>query len=367
MKQRFPKWDNLKCVLIVMVVLGHCIETFIDNSYMFKRMWLMIYGIHMPLFIFVTGLFAKGAISNREKLKNKVYFFIKMYFIYKVLLMLVKLIMTGEGSFSLLKESSIPWYMLAMVIYLIITYMARNIKPGYLLALSVILACVIGYDRDFGDFLVLARAINFYPFFLMGYYAKTDMKIFESNAIKKVLSVLVLGAYGYIIWINVTKVYEFRPLLTGRNTYFSLEFPEYGILYRLAQYLIAIAVGLSIIYLVPNKVNSFTFIGKKTLYIYVLHGVFINILRGLNWEEHLMDNLPSVIWKADVLLSVIVLVGLCCLPIFEKAFAFVMNRRYVKDNKDNYEVDYSVFSMPPRDVYREKQHPSEEILKGSKE
>lgn len=367
MRQRFPKWDNLKCVLIVMVVLGHCIETFTDDSYMFKRMWLMIYGIHMPLFIFVTGLFAKGAIDNREKLKNKVYAFIKMYFIYKVLLMLVKLIMTGKGQFSLLKESSIPWYLLAMVIYLIVTYMARNIKPGYLLALSVILACVIGYDRDVRDFLVLARAINFYPFFLMGYYAKTDMKIFESNAIKKILSALVLGVYGYIVWINVNKAYEFRPLLTGRNTYFSLEFPEYGILYRLAHYLIAIAVGLSIIYLIPNKVNSFTFIGKKTLYIYVLHGVFINILRGINWEEHLMDNLPPVIWKAVVLLSVIVLVGLCCLPIFEKAFAFVMNRRYVKDNKDNYEVDYSVFSMPPREVYREKQHPSEEILKGSKE
>ena len=189
MKQRFPKWDNLKCVLIVMVVLGHCIETFIDDSYMFRRMWLMIYGIHMPLFIFITGLFAKGAIENREKLKNKVYFFIKMYFIYKVLLMLVRLILTGEGRFSLLNESSIPWYMLAMVIYLIVTYLARNIKPSYLLTLSIILACVIGYDRDIGDFLVLARAINFYPFFLMGYYAKTDMKIFESNAIKKILSI----------------------------------------------------------------------------------------------------------------------------------------------------------------------------------
>ena len=39
----------------------------------------------------------------------------------------------------------------------------------------------------------------------------------------------------------------------------------------------------------------------------------------------------------------------------------------IANNKDNYEVDYSVFSMPPREVYREKQHPSEEILKGSKE
>ena len=199
--------EDIVCAAISALVINtvNSIETFTDDSYMFKRMWLMIYGIHMPLFIFVTGLFAKGAIDNREKLKNKVYAFIKMYFIYKVLLMLVKLIMTGKGQFSLLKESSIPWYLLAMVIYLIVTYMARNIKPGYLLALSVILACVIGYDRDVRDFLVLARAINFYPFFLMGYYAKTDMKIFESNAIKKILSALVLGVYGYIIWINIVK------------------------------------------------------------------------------------------------------------------------------------------------------------------
>lgn len=367
MKQRFPKWDNLKCVLILLVVLGHCIETFIDNSYMFKRMWLMIYMVHMPLFIFVSGLFAKSTMESAEKVKSKVFMYIKYYFIYKVLLFAVKLIITGEGSFSLLSEVGVPWYMFAMAAYILITYIARNIKPTYLFVLSIILACVIGYDREINDYLMLARIINFYPFFLMGYYAKQDMKLLETSTVKKIGSLVVLTAFISFVWTNITEVYKFRPLFTGRNTYYALEFPEYGILYRLAHYAIASIIGLSIIYIIPNRVNVFTFVGKKTLYIYVIHGVLIKVLRSFQWEQRLMDNFSPTIWKAIVLVSAIVIVGICCIPVVEKAFVFILNRKYIKDKQDNYELDYSVFSMPPRNIYNDLSNNKEELIKEGKE
>lgn len=367
MKQRFPKWDNLKCVLIFLVVLGHCIETFIDDSYMFKRMWLMIYTIHMPLFIFVSGLFAKSTLLSKEKVKSKVFMYLKYYFIYKVLLFAVKLVITGEGSFSLLSEVGVPWYMFAMAAYILITYIARNIKPAYLFTLSIILACVIGYDREINDFLMLARIINFYPFFLMGYYAKQDMKILESSVMKKICSLVVLAAFVGIVWVNITKAYEFRPLLTGRNTYYAFEIPGYGILYRLAHYVLASIIGLCIIYIVPERVNILTFIGKKSLYIYVIHGVLLKVLRSFQWEQRLMDNFAPTIWKAMVLATSVVIVGLCCTKVAEKAFAFIINRKYVKDNIDNYELDYSVFSMPPRDIYKEYPYEKRDVLKESKQ
>lgn len=342
MKQRFPKWDNLKCLLIILVVLGHCVETFIDNSWLFKRMWFMIYVFHMPLFAFVSGLFVKNTIADVNKLKKSICFYLKAYFVYKVLLMLVRLIFSGEGKFNLLNESSIPWYMMAMALFLGITYLTRNVKPAYMLCMSVIFACVIGYDSSLGDFLALTRVINFYPFFLVGYYSKSDMQIFESSKLKKVLSVIVLTAFCAVSWVYISKLYTLRPMLTGRNPYKSFCDPTYGIIYRLAYYVIVSIIALSIIYLLPNRISSCTFLGKKSLQIYIWHGVILNILRQLLWEERLINNLPGLAWKIIVVMSSLVITGISCMPILDKAFCICTDSREKYVERKGFELEYHI-------------------------
>ena len=45
-----------------------------------------------------------------------------------------------------------------------------KLEPKYLLTISIILACFIGYDASISDKLILSRTIVYYPFFLSGYY-----------------------------------------------------------------------------------------------------------------------------------------------------------------------------------------------------
>ena len=342
MKQRFPKWDNLKCVLIVLVVLGHCIETFIDDSWLFKRMWSMIYVFHMPLFAFVSGLFAKNTIADKLKLKKNICFYLKAYFIYKILLMFVRLVFSGEGKFNLFYEKSIPWYMLAMALFLVITYLVRKVRPSYVLFVSVLLACAIGFDNTIGDFLTLTRVINFYPFFIVGYYAKSDMKIFESSRTKRILSVIVLIGFIAVSWVYISKLYNLRPMLTGRNPYSSFCRVENGILYRIAYYVVASIISLAIIYLMPNKISSFTFLGKKSLQIYIWHGVVLNILRQLSWEEKLMNNLPGLAWKIIVVMSSIVIIGISCIPALDKIFCTITDSREKYVDRKGFELEYHI-------------------------
>ena len=342
MKQRFPKWDNLKCFLIILVVLAHCIETFIDDSWLFKRMWTMIYVFHMPLFAFVSGLFAKNTIADKTKLKKNMCFYLKAYFIYKILLMFVRLVFSGEGKFNLLYEKSIPWYMLAMVLFLGITYLVRNVKPSYVLFVSILLACAIGFDSSLGDFLTLTRVINFYPFFIVGYYAKSDMEIFESSKIKKIISVIILTGFCIVSWVYISKLYNFRPMLTGRNPYSTFCREEYGILCRLAYYVAVSIISLAIIYLLPNRISSFTFLGKKSLQIYIWHGVVLNILRQLSWEEKLMNNLPGVAWKIIVVMSSIVIIGISCIPALDKIFCTITDSREKYVDRKGFELEYHI-------------------------
>lgn len=60
MKQRLVYFDNLKGFAILLVVLGHCIQTHdISNSYQF--LFRFIYSFHMPLFMMVSGYFGYKA------------------------------------------------------------------------------------------------------------------------------------------------------------------------------------------------------------------------------------------------------------------------------------------------------------------
>ena len=55
--QRSQKWDILKFFMIFLVVLGHVAEFFTAESQGMRNLFTIIYTVHMPIFIFVAGLF----------------------------------------------------------------------------------------------------------------------------------------------------------------------------------------------------------------------------------------------------------------------------------------------------------------------
>lgn len=57
MRERIALWDNLKFILITAVVIGHFADFVVDRSDTCKSIYLFIYAFHMPLFIFISGLF----------------------------------------------------------------------------------------------------------------------------------------------------------------------------------------------------------------------------------------------------------------------------------------------------------------------
>lgn len=46
--------DNLRGFLILLVILGHCIQN-TNSNYQSDILFCYIYSFHMPLFIFVSG------------------------------------------------------------------------------------------------------------------------------------------------------------------------------------------------------------------------------------------------------------------------------------------------------------------------
>ena len=83
-KERNPYWDNIKGLLIFLVVLGHFLWDFRNQGFA-RYIVEIIYLFHMPTFIFVAGYFSK---SNRSKSRISILKLVVIYFIFNSALML---------------------------------------------------------------------------------------------------------------------------------------------------------------------------------------------------------------------------------------------------------------------------------------
>ena len=70
MKQRLAYFDNLKGFAILLVVLGHCIQS-CDTGEHYQLLFDLIYAFHMPLFMAISGYFgcrrSETSLSSRTK------------------------------------------------------------------------------------------------------------------------------------------------------------------------------------------------------------------------------------------------------------------------------------------------------------
>ena len=79
-KSRNVYIDNVKALLIILVVVGHFTDLAVDESEMMKSLFVFIYSFHMPLFIFVNGLLCKHIVKDRHRVMDKVAVFTQSRF-----------------------------------------------------------------------------------------------------------------------------------------------------------------------------------------------------------------------------------------------------------------------------------------------
>ena len=119
-KERDYFFDNLKAVLIFLVVLGHFLLPIHGESVLVvvKR---LIYVFHMPLFVFVSGYFAKKIYKNGQYNFKKILYLIKAYIIFVIAIQIVYAL-CGFRDFSeinFFSQSGAPWYLFAMIVWYI--------------------------------------------------------------------------------------------------------------------------------------------------------------------------------------------------------------------------------------------------------
>ena len=191
MKQRIYRYDNIKALLIFLVVLGHMTTDYVSDSHLVRWTTLWIYSFHMPAFIFLSGLVHKQYITEekaalgikgetRLRMDKVLGFFLCGYSL-KVFLQFTRTLMGQNPLWHWIEEPGIPWYLFVMAEYELLFYLMRRIdakvKPWVMITVAFALSAVIGYFPAIGDAFCLSRMINFLPIYMIGYYL--DMKKFN--------------------------------------------------------------------------------------------------------------------------------------------------------------------------------------------
>lgn len=286
-KERDYLFDNIKGLLIFLVVLGHLLGYFLFKvTHSIDIMYIGIYLFHMPVFVFVSGYFSKR--NN----KNRIIELALVYIIWQTIVFpLIVSIFTGtsfeKNQQSVFSPEWTYWYLLSLIIWKVITPYFEKIR--YSFVISLVMGVLIGYSSLKSGLTVLSlgRTIAFYPFFILGYHSKKEHIYYFKNKINKYagliafISIILLG----LIIINHLDNYLIKESYIKKILYLKEPYKKYianenmGALIRIVMYgiqFLSIPLLFSFISTEKNILSKF---GQNTLFIYLTHGIVIQILK----------------------------------------------------------------------------------------
>ncbi|MCY9760433.1 acyltransferase family protein [Paenibacillus alvei] len=301
--------DNAKVILIILVVVGHYLDRVIwmgDSSWYTPSLIAIntvITSFHMPAFILISGYFY--SITNLKENLNKILYRLVIPFIIFELLYGVferfvlpqhKSVITWHTPYWIL------WFLFSTAIwYLLMPYIMKLKHP---LTFSIIISVIAGCVDTIGYQFSLSRTLYFLPFFIVGYYLKTNGNIkFLIN--RKIATIILASSVVTVVILNPDSRWFY-----GSFSYLSLEATTwYSSVFRLAAYSFSSLMIITFLSLVPKRKVWITKFGFFTLYCYLLHGFVIRIamdyglFETINSFKMLIFYLISAIGIAIILMT----------------------------------------------------------------
>lgn len=274
-KSRDYLFDNYKVLLITLVVMGHFIEPcYQNNEFLYTLKWLIV-SFHMPAFIFVSGYFSKREVPFSVIAHKLLIPYIAYEFIYYFFYLFV---LHKETGLYLLYPKFSLWYLLALFVWRAATPYVK--KCPYHMILTIAFGLLIGCSGMPDNYLSLPRILYFYPFFLAGIHFNRDTVTKLRKNHTRLLSAVCIAAFtAFLAFAPVCRTLSTK-IFYGRYSYDTLnQGAADGILCRMICYAISFAMIFAVMILVPERKTCYSYIGTRTMAIYLFHGLTYSYLK----------------------------------------------------------------------------------------
>ena len=285
MHQRVESIDNIKGLLIILVVFGHLLEPIAGHG-IYHKIYNFIYVFHMPAFILIAGMFSTLEYDKSAQfkiIKNILIPFIFFSIVYE--LVNYKLYGTLSSYIKMGKPYWILWFLLSLFYWRILSPILFRFR--YPIVLTIILSLYFSTISYNGGFLSVSRTLVFFPFFLIGL-------IYNKKLIHLIVSDKNIFLYAAsIIFFVLLSLYAHK--FNKELLYASSSFPsiglssEQGIQSRLILYCLSF-LSIIFLFILASRIKGLSNIGKNSLMIYLWHGVILKLFLWKFFTEHLSSN-----------------------------------------------------------------------------
>ncbi len=314
-------FDNIRAILIVCVVIGHLLEVctpFRGHRFLYQT----IYSFHIPVFIFITGYFA------RYNVKKILFGWVSPFLIFQILYITAERLLNNDTPYQFSTPYWHLWFLVACTFYLLLipAYETDSIpKQLFALICTTILSLAIGFDKTMSHYMALSRFFVFQPWFLLGYYFR-KYSVRQPDTATAKHKTLRTGAVIAALCVTVIAIYRCKlPNTAFYGSYPYSKLPA-DLLYRLiiicASFVWVVFVVAILWPLIQRKLPLITALGQNTLPVYILHA-FATKGIAAKFPQLLSSPLYVVIITAGILL-------LFGNPIIGELFRFFFSDRILK-------------------------------------
>jgi len=312
-RQRDYWFDTIKGVLMILVVIGHMTASFYSYSNGLKYIYDCINAMHMGAFLILSGYMSKGRVARKDYIsvinKNIVPYITAQVFLYLYAVIVPKgfkgmgIEFFDNSTFSFFIPIYQLWYLMAVIIFVLVTIKIKpERRPVLFMAVAILLTLACGAVTQIRMF-KLTKVISYYPFFLLGYLLPKDFMLSLRNRKKLIIaSVAVFAGYAYFMtrqdWIvGIRNVYGLSSTYDKVGELAFGLHPAFG---RLFMVLFVPVVAFAFFNLMPRSKCLFSKLGQNSMYIFVLHSLFVAVFRCLNYEykiiaKYFTTPLPKVL------------------------------------------------------------------------
>ena len=284
-------WDSLKFWLMALVVLGHTMElgllTESPQMRWVKATYESIYLFHMPLFIFVSGIFSK--LKERKRYIKGVLLIFETYIVFQFLHFAL-----SHASVSAFFLRPKLWYLLSLVYYRLIILAVGNWIDEHrvwAVVLSILLCAAVGFLPG-TEILAIQKTISYLPFFVCGYLMTTQ----TAKDITHRLPVWL----AFVLLIVVFIFYAYTGKVSSPYSKYAYGVKISSMCHRLTLLPITAIVALAFMRIIKSN-TIFSNLGQSTLFIYAIHTFVISVMLVLINRGFLPNNYLALFGYAVIL------------------------------------------------------------------
>lgn len=298
--------------LVTLVVVGH-FWTLGPGGRTHDQLYDFLYSWHMPAFVFVSGYLSRGFTWSGPRFANTVRTLLVPYVIFEAAIVAYRIHVGHEDYLiDLFLDPHWPiWFLVALVIWRLVTPLARVLPGAVLVAVGVCLAGGL-MSPETATYLDLARVIGFLPFYVLG--VKTTPARLE------LLRRPVVRYAAAVVLVVALVASRFLDSWSSTGWYYYSSYEALGasglhaVLLRLATLGVGLVCGLAFLALVPRRAGWFAQMGSATLVVYCFHGFVVKqaLYEGIgDWNAEHPALAPVLMVASGVALSLF----LACRPV----------------------------------------------------